>query len=392
MRSISIIKALSNISIFFVAAIVFLILVGESRAATTSALLPVSDGNYLQWSPNSGAIHFNRVDEASCNGNTDFNRETTVGGRDSYGLNISSVPNGATITQIDITPCASKNTSGGTNTTFNVFYRLDGVDSADAGAYSLTTTTPAGLGTTSYSGLSALKSGSTTLQIGGVFTAGNRGAKLSQISAVITYIIPPSATTSAATGITQTGATLNSTINPNGISTTANFLYGTSNVGCSSLPNATGSVGVGSGTSGVSNPIAIASLSANTTYYFCATATSSAGTTYGSVRSFVTLPNPPSVTTEAAFNINQTTASVSATINPNGASTFVSYRYGTSNVGCSSLPSVRNFGFVGSGSSPIVHTGGLPSLTANTTYYYCGVANNTGGTTYGDVLSFTTLP
>ena len=330
------------------------------------------------------------VDEASCNGNTDFNRETTVGQRDSYDLDISSVPNGATITQIDITPCASKNTSGGTNTTFNVFYRLDGVDSADAGAYALTTTTPAGLSTTSYSGLSASKSGSTTLEVGGVFTAGNRGVKLSQVATVITYSLPPTVTTNGASGITQTAASLSATINPNGLSTTANYRYDTSNVVCSSLSNVTSDTNVGSGTTGVSNPQAIASLSANTTYYFCATATNSVGTTYGSVLSFTTLPLLPTVTTDPAVSITSNSATLRSTINAHGVTSGFRFRYGTSNVACSSLPNTTTLTNL-SVSTDTSYQAFPSGLASGTTYYFCITGSNAAGTAYGSVLNFLTL-
>lgn len=156
-------------------------------ADTTSTLLPTSDGNYLQFNTSSGSTHYTLVDESSCNGNTDFNRETTTGQRDSYGVSLSSIPSGSQITQIALTPCASKNTNGGQNTTMNVFYRLNGVNSSDAGGYTLTTTTPSDLSATSFSSLSTIKTSSTTLESGAVFTAGNRGLKLSRLATVITY-------------------------------------------------------------------------------------------------------------------------------------------------------------------------------------------------------------
>jgi hypothetical protein len=364
-------------------------------ADQTGVLLPVSDGNYAQWKPNSGSTHYTTVDESSCNGNTDFNRETTVGQRDSYGINLSSIPNNATITQIDITPCASKNTNGGSNTTLNVFYRLNGSDSSDAGNYSLSTTTPSVQSATGFIGLSTVKDGSTTLEIGAVYSAGNRGAKLSQITAVVTYTVAsPTVTTNAATEITSTlSAKLNSTVNPNGGSTDVSYRYGTVNDSCSNLSNSTGSVNIGSGTSNVSpNSITLLSLTAGTTYYFCAVGVNSGGTTYGNVLSFVT-PNSPTVTTGSAINITQTSASLSATVNPNRLSTDRYYRYDTASGECSSLTNSTSTVNIGSGSSDIPFNYQLiASLSANTTYYYCAVATNALGTTYGSVLSFTTLP
>jgi hypothetical protein len=175
----------------------------QAFAATTGNLLPTSAGNYQQWTPKSGANHVTMVDESSCNGTSDYNSETTLTQRDSYGISLSTVPNGATITQIAITPCASRHTTGGGSSTFNVFYRLNGVDSADAGAYALPSgTTPVGLTTTNYSSLSVVKSAGTTFEIGGVYSAGTKGVRLSQITTQLTYtpLSTPSALTAAASG------------------------------------------------------------------------------------------------------------------------------------------------------------------------------------------------
>lgn len=160
-------------------------------ANATSALLPISDGTYTGWTPKSGTSHFAMVDESTCNGNTDYNSTTTVGARDSYNIDLSSIPNNSTITAISINPCASKNASGGSATTLNVFYRLDGINSADSGSYSLTGTTPTELAATNFSGLATTKLATTALEIGAVYTAGNKGAKLSRISTTITYNLPP---------------------------------------------------------------------------------------------------------------------------------------------------------------------------------------------------------
>jgi hypothetical protein len=157
-------------------------------ADTTGTLLPSSAGTYAQWTPSTGTTHYTLVNEISCNGTTNYVQTTTTANRDSYGINLTSIPDGATITQITITPCASRS-SGKMfgSSVLNIFYRYSGVDSADAGSYALTGTTPTVLSTTSFSGLSKIKSSTSTLEIGGVFTSGNSGARLSQISTNVTY-------------------------------------------------------------------------------------------------------------------------------------------------------------------------------------------------------------
>lgn len=172
--------------------------------ASTASLLPTSDGAYLQWSPSTGSTHYTLVDESSCNGTTDYNYTNTVGNRDSYGLNLAGIPDGSTITQIDITPCASKNKSGGSSSVMNVFYRWNGANSADAGNYSLSGTTPVGLAATSFTGLSLVKSTSSSLQIGAMLSSGTKGARLSRIAATVTYIVPPPPPPAAPSNLTTT--------------------------------------------------------------------------------------------------------------------------------------------------------------------------------------------
>lgn len=99
----------------------------------------------------------------------------------------------------------------------------------------------------------------------------------------------PGATTVAATSITLTGATLNATINSNGVPTNYWWRYGTSNTSCSSLPNLTTT---GTVNSGSSSPTSVLSgLATGTLYHFCAVAQNSANITYGNVLSFSTPMN-----------------------------------------------------------------------------------------------------
>ena len=93
---------------------------------------------------------------------------------------------------------------------------------------------------------------------------------------------PPSATTKAATLISTSGATLNSTVNPNGLSTTIHFEYGlTASYGTSTT---LGNIGTSASNYGA----AITGLSPNTTYHFRIVATSSGGTRNGSDMTFKT--------------------------------------------------------------------------------------------------------
>jgi hypothetical protein len=114
-------------------------------------------------------------------------------------------------------------------------------------------------------------------------SAGDSSYSLESCATTNSIAVQPAATTGSATSITSTSATLNGTVNPNGVSTGAFFQYGTT----TSYGYTTSSQVIGSGTSDVSVTDTLTGLSANTTYHFRIVATnSSSGTVYGADQSF----------------------------------------------------------------------------------------------------------
>jgi hypothetical protein len=97
------------------------------------------------------------------------------------------------------------------------------------------------------------------------------------------------AMTQAASGITDTGATLNGTVDSKGFDTTYHFEYGTSTSYGSKTADA--SAGAGSGAALVS--AAVSGLAPGTTYHFRLVATNANGTSNGADMTFAT---PPIVT------------------------------------------------------------------------------------------------
>jgi len=206
-----------------------------------------------------------------------------------------------------------------------------------------------------------------------------------------TFKTPPNAptdVTKAASAVAQTAATLNATVNPNGGEVSkCEFEYGETNsygktASCTSLP--------GSGTSPVEVFAPISGLTANTTYHFRISATSASGTSKGADETFKALPNAPTPITKPASSVAQTTATLNATVNPNGGEVSeCRFEYGETNsygstVSCSSPP--------GSGTSPVGVSAAISGLTANTTYHFRISATNATGTSKGSDETFKTSP
>ncbi|HKV08489.1 MAG TPA: trypsin-like serine protease [Thermoanaerobaculia bacterium] len=91
-------------------------------------------------------------------------------------------------------------------------------------------------------------------------------------------------TTNPATSIGQTGATLNGSVNPSGLSTTVYFDYGTTTGYGSTVTHGN----IGSGTSPVNVAKPVTSLSCGVLYHFRVRATNSSGTSNGTDRTFQT--------------------------------------------------------------------------------------------------------
>ncbi len=222
--------------------------------------------------------------------------------------------------------------------------------------------------------------------------------------AVLNFVTPtaPTAVTSAATLVTSSSATLNGAGDPNGNSAFGYYRYATTNPGvCSDSfgtrapPSSFSDTSLGAGTTNVNYANAISGLTPATTYYFCAIVYNSYGTAFGSVLSFTTLANPPSVSTNGSTLLTGTTAQLNGTANPGGAATTGWFRYATASPGaCNDSFGTRapatGGTALGSGNSGVAYLQGITGLTAGTTYYVCAIAQNSVGTSFGSVVQFTT--
>jgi plastocyanin len=191
----------------------------------------------------------------------------------------------------------------------------------------------------------------------------------------------PIVSTSAATPITDTGATLKGSVNPNGLATEYFFKYGTS---ATPYASETGKTSVPAG-SPVTASTGVTGLSAATTYHFKLFAENTSGTTEGSDLTFTTT-GPPLATTSAATPVSNTGATLRGTVNPRGHATTYFFKYGET----TSYGLTTSSASAGAGTSSTPVSAPLTSLSPGTTYHFLLVANNSSGTDEGDDQTFTT--
>ncbi len=161
----------------------------------------------------------------------------------------------------------------------------------------------------------------------------------------------PTVTTGVPTSIAETTATVTGTVAPNGLDSSYQVLYGTS-------PTSLTSTAVG-GTAGISGApetvsIPLTGLQPATTYYYRLVATNTDGVSTNTATQQLSTLVAPTLSSPAVTSITATSASLSATIDPQGSDTTYHFEY-------------RPAGYQGAYSSTapaVVHAGTAASVTA----------------------------
>ncbi|MFH0889258.1 MAG: formylglycine-generating enzyme family protein [Planctomycetota bacterium] len=216
----------------------------------------------------------------------------------------------------------------------------------------------------------------TTFNYGGC-GGGGGGSSGSSTPPVTT---PPSVATLPATDVTQTTATLNGTVNPNGVNTSVCFQFGTS----TAYDSTTASQNIGSGTIPITVTATITALSPNITYYFRIRATTTGGIAYNGVNQTFTTSLPPICATNPATNITSNSAQLNGTVNPNGTATTAYFNYGLT----TSYTVTTTSQTLGNGVFSLAVSATVSSLTLSAEYNFRVVGTNSFGTTYGTNLTF----
>ena len=180
--------------------------------------------------------------------------------------------------------------------------------------------------------------------------------------------LAPSEKTALPTASSQSTATINGTVNPNGLPTQAYFEYGTTTAYGSQTP----AVDVGSLNQWMPVTAALTGLSPNVDYHYRVTATNSAGTTSSGDQGFLTPPAvQPTVTSEGGSESTDGVV-LTATVNPNAAATTGYFEYWSSYNYYSSHSVTPNVS-LGGGTSPVPLSATLPTNLLADYYSYRAV-------------------
>jgi hypothetical protein len=205
----------------------------------------------------------------------------------------------------------------------------------------------------------------------------------------VTFTTPghaPIATTELATNISGAGATLNGTVDANGISANVAFEYGTT-------------TGYGQEVTPGQNPVmgdSITSVSADISgltpgaiYHFRVKAENYEGTVYGDDITFITLfgLQAPIVSTNSVTNISTTGATLNGTVNANGLSANVTFEYDSTATSYGN--NVTAFQSPVTGDSITNVSADISGLIPGVTYHFRAKAENPDGDCYGDDVQFT---
>lgn len=185
-------------------------------------------------------------------------------------------------------------------------------------------------------------------------------------------------------GIQLYSATLNGSVNPNSLSTTVTFEWGTTTDYGNTIASAQSPI---TGNIPVNVTADLFGLTPGTTYHFRIKAENSLGITYSNDMTFKTLGDAPSATILNANNIRVRSSVINGSVNPNYLSSTAIFEWGTTTSYGNTVTAIQS---PVTGNTPVNISADLSGLLPGTTYYVRIKAENSIGTTYSSSISFAT--
>ena len=197
---------------------------------------------------------------------------------------------------------------------------------------------------------------------------------------------PPTISATAASEVTDTGATISTVVNPGFGETVYLFEYGAGSAG--PFSNEVPGDQLAPDDADHPDAIELSGLEPGSTYHFRVTAVSFGGTSHSPNLTFTTLA-APTVGSEGATAVTETTATLRAIVNPNRSATTYHFEYGPTAAYGSAT---RESGSIGVDGIDHDTSAQLSGLKPGTTYHFRVVATNGVGRTADVDRVFRTAP
>jgi len=200
--------------------------------------------------------------------------------------------------------------------------------------------------------------------------------------------------TEPATNVTDSSATLNGTINPEGVELEeCTFEYRIGFGSFTKVPCAESPAAIGSGNTPVAVHLDLTKLTGGTEHQFRLVGKNELGTNQGAVESFKT--KGPSLSSITVGGVTETSAAFHATVNPNGAATSYAVEYATQAdfeqngfAGAASVPAGGEN--IGAGTGDVEVSATADGLEPRTPYRFRISAASADGTTHSITKPFAT--
>jgi len=194
-------------------------------------------------------------------------------------------------------------------------------------------------------------------------------------------VVVPDVLTGAASGVQPTSATLNGTVNPDGVQVSdCHFVYGPSEAYGQSVPCTQSAAEIGAGSGQVAVSANVSGLTPGAVYHFrlfAGNANDAANESEGQDQVF----GPPRVDGTSATCEAKTTAILEAQVDPDAVDTTYHFEYGTTSAYGTSAPIPD--ADLGAGTSDQPASVEVKGLQSGVLYHYRVVAVNAAGTTAG---------
>jgi hypothetical protein len=205
---------------------------------------------------------------------------------------------------------------------------------------------------------------------------------------IVDDVPPPTADIGTVTDITAHGATLNGFVTPGGAPTGYHFEYSKNGVDWTPFPPSDVDAGSGTTPTAVSQAITGDVLDPKTLYHvrLVAKRTFGLGSDTSLETTFTTDPAGPTIGPVATASADDTGATLTARVNPNGEATSYRFEYGTTTAYGAETPDAD----AGDGNDSVSVSEEIDGLQPGTTYHYRLVASNETGSATGEDHVFTT--